>query len=82
MAKDNHRMNDEEDLRGNLAFQTNGSPKVNYLCCVCRFFMPTAVVIVPLFFRSSSTLALCFESLVVLNCLETQGWEAGFCVQC
>lgn len=46
------RMNDE-NLSGNgvAAFGISGqsSSKVNYLCCVCRCFMHTAVVIVPLF---------------------------------
>lgn len=47
--------------------------------CVCRCFMHTAVVIVPLFSHSSCTSALCLEFLFKL--FEDTG-KAEFCVQC
>lgn len=70
-------MNDEKNLSGSgvAAFGISGqsSSKVNYLCCVCRCFMHTAVVVVPLFSLFSWTLALFLNLFVVLNCSETQG---------
>lgn len=55
-----------------FGISAKSSSIVNYLCCVYRCFMHTAVVIVPLLSHFSCTLALFLELFVVLNCSETQ----------